>query len=563
MPVRPPFRLALTPAAPVVFLLLMLLASAAYVNLVHSAAAKGSLLIAVALSSALAVLVGVTYHRPERRDLWYLVLVAQLAGAAAGGSWFADLAADGRPPVPGGLPDIFLILFYVVFGAALLGVVNRSEVGNQGLLDAAIFAAGGMLLVVLILVEPYVATSDLPARGQVVQVISAVAAVGLLSIAMRLLMTPAAETPSLQLLVGAAFAWVASDVVRVWLTSFDSYDPGSSADVGWLIAFAFSGAAALHPSLAAVSARGTSRATAVRWPFFVLLAAALLAGSAVTAHGLLLDKEISSFTTVAITTGLSLLVLARIALLLRTEQRLRHDVALRNERLLELDRMKDGFVAAVSHELRTPLTSISGFTATILARWSQLSDEDKLTFLQTVDGQAKRLNRLVDTVLLLSKIQAGGVTGQREPLDLTIPARNAAHEIGVDAGIELDGEAAPVVEGDPDQIYEIFVNLLANAQRYGAPPIRVRIETAERDVTVRVSDEGAGVPTEFVPHLFDAFTQAPEVQAVEGSGLGLAIVKGLVETCRGEIWYEALQPRGACFVIRLPRPVEPAAGLPG
>ena len=166
-------------------------------------------------------------------------------------------------------------------------------------------------------------------------------------------------------------------------------------------------------------------------------------------------------------------------------------------------------------------------------------------------------------MLLLSRIQAGGVAGQREPLDVTIPVLAAAREIGVDAGIELGGEAVPVVEGDPDQIYQIFVNLLANAQRYGAPPIRVTIETAERDVTVRVSDEGDGVPTDFVPHLFEAFTQAPTVQTAAGSGLGLAIVKGLVETARGEIWYEALQPRGACFVVRLPRLAQPAVGSTG
>src|SRR5688572_10626514 len=134
MNVRPPSRIALTSAAPIAFLVLMLLATAAYVNVVESAAAKASLLIAVALSSALVVLAGVVYHRPARRDLWYLVVVAQLAGAAAGGLWFAELGADGRAPAPGGVRDIFLLVFYVVFGAALVVALKRSEAGNQGLL---------------------------------------------------------------------------------------------------------------------------------------------------------------------------------------------------------------------------------------------------------------------------------------------------------------------------------------------------------------------------------------------------------------------------------------------
>jgi signal transduction histidine kinase len=70
-------------------------------------------------------------------------------------------------------------------------------------------------------------------------------------------------------------------------------------------------------------------------------------------------------------------------------------------------------------------------------------------------------------------------------------------------------------------------------------------------VTVRVSDQGEGVPAEFVPFLFDNFTQAPSPRPIEGSGLGLAIVKGLVETADGDIWYEDNRPRGACFIFRL------------
>jgi signal transduction histidine kinase len=288
-----------------------------------------------------------------------------------------------------------------------------------------------------------------------------------------------------------------------------------------------------------------------------VLAMALLGSTAVTGYGLLVRKQANSAATVAITAVLSLLVATRLALLLREEERLRHELDLRNERLLELDRMKDGFVASVSHELRTPLTSIRGFTTTMTERWDQLSDEDKLAFLQTIDSQAKRLNRLVDTVLLLSRIEAGRMSSVREPLDIASPARDAVKELGLDVRIEVNGETAALVEADPDHIYQIFVNLLVNARRYGAPPIRITIEADERDVIARVSDEGEGVPMEFVPHLFDNFTQAPNARTAQGSGLGLAIVKGLVETAGGEVWYEHLQPRGSCFVVRLRRFTDP------
>src|SRR5439155_25192486 len=255
-----------------------------------------------------------------------------------------------------------------------------------------------------------------------------------------------------------------------------------------------------------------ARGSIVRWPFVAVLAMALLGSTAVTGYGLLSKKEANSAATVAITSVLALLVVARLALLLREEQRLRHELDVRNDRLLELDRMKDGFVASVSHELRTPLTSIRGFTTTMTERWDQLADAGKLAFLHTIDSQAKRLNRLVDTVLLLSRIQAGRMSSVREPLDIASPARDAVEELGLDVKIDVVGETAAVVEADPDHIYQIFVNLLVNARRYGAPPIRIRIESDDRDVIARVSDEGEGVPVEFVPHLFDNFTQAPNIR---------------------------------------------------
>ena len=219
-------------------------------------------------------------------------------------------------------------------------------------------------------------------------------------------------------------------------------------------------------------------------------------------------------------------------------------------------------MASVSHDLRTPLTSIRGFTTTLTERWPQLADKDKLTFLHTIDSQAKRLNRLVDSVLLLSKISGGRMPTVRKPLEIAATAREAVEELGLDVEIEVSGETAGLVEADPDQIHQIFVNLLVNARRYGTPPIRIRIEKDDRYVTARVSDEGDGVPLEFVPHLFDSFTQATTARTGPGSGLGLAIVKGLVETAGGEVWYEHLEPRGACFIVRLHRFPEPPGERP-
>ena len=143
-----------------------------YVNSLDSAFAKGSLIVAIALASGLAVVVGIVHHRPERRGIWYLVAGAQLVGAAGTAVWYGEFIRQDAPPTPGGPQDIFFIAFYLVFGAALVGVLRRSEAGNDGLLDAAIFAAGGMLLAYLVLVDPYIASSGIPVLGQTVQIVS-------------------------------------------------------------------------------------------------------------------------------------------------------------------------------------------------------------------------------------------------------------------------------------------------------------------------------------------------------------------------------------------------------
>jgi signal transduction histidine kinase len=543
----------LGPGTSVAFLVLMLLVVAASVNFGDSAFRTVSLVV-IPLLSTLAVVAGVVAYRPERPAVWYFVAFSQVIGAVGAGVWQAKFASHEAPPLPGGTQDVFFVAFYFLLGAGLLAALRRSERGSQAVLDAAIFAAGGMLLTLLVLVDPYIATNEMPMVARAVQIASAFADVCLLALALRLLMTPEAETPSLQLLVAATMAWIASDVVWIWLTSIGGYVPGSSADTGWLVFYVLSGTAGLHPSMRGLAAARHPQAASVRWPFLALLTVALLGSTAVTGYGLLLKKEVNSAGTVAITSVLSLLVITRLALLLRAEQRLRDELNLRNERLLELDRMKDGFIASVSHELRTPLTAIRGFAITMTERWEQLTDEDKLTFLHTIDQQARRLNRLVDTVLLLSKIRAGRISSVRQPVDLTESARAAVDELRLDVEIDVRGGTPAVVEADPDEIYQIFVNLLVNAGRYGAAPIRVQITSDNGDVTTRVSDEGEGVADEFVPHLFDNFTQAPNAGSTQGSGLGLAIVKGLVENADGEVWYEHVRPHGACFVIRLPRP---------
>src|SRR5438046_5616515 len=149
-------------AFPVAYLLLTLVAVTVYVHVDASSTVREWLMIAIPASSVLAVAGGVAHYRPVRRDLWYFLAAAQAAGAVGGGVWHAKFGVHDSAPTPGRAQDVFFLAFYVLLAAALIIALRRSELGNQGIVDAAIFAAGGMLLVLLVLVEPNVGASGLP-----------------------------------------------------------------------------------------------------------------------------------------------------------------------------------------------------------------------------------------------------------------------------------------------------------------------------------------------------------------------------------------------------------------
>lgn len=225
------------------------------------------------------------------------------------------------------------------------------------------------------------------------------------------------------------------------------------------------------------------------------------------------------------------------------------------EELRRTNETRSQLVAVVSHELRTPLTSIVGFATTLRARWARLTEEHRLDFLRLIENQSRRLGRLVDDVLLLSRIDAGSVAGSLVPVDVAGVARQVVAELRVERETTVTAEAAAAALGDPAHVHQVLLNFLANALAYGKAPFLIVVEAAQALVTVRVCDSGPGVPDAFVPHLFDAYTRASEQHeaGTRGSGLGLAIAKGLAEAAGGEVWYEPRESGGACFALRLAR----------
>jgi len=216
------------------------------------------------------------------------------------------------------------------------------------------------------------------------------------------------------------------------------------------------------------------------------------------------------------------------------------------------------FVAVASHDLRSPLVTIGGFTRILMDNWSTLSDEDRLKELGAIGRGVDRLSLLTDDLLTSAKVEAGADPARPEHVRLTTALASylEVNREGLGAvAVTCPPELVAVV--DPAHLIRILDNYLTNAFKYGEPPICIEAERVGDFVEVRVRDQGPGVPPELVPRLFTKFdrgdTQA--TRATQGTGLGLSIVKGLAEANHGDVSYQRNEPKGGCFVVRLPAAV--------
>jgi PAS domain S-box-containing protein len=215
-------------------------------------------------------------------------------------------------------------------------------------------------------------------------------------------------------------------------------------------------------------------------------------------------------------------------------------------------------IATVAHELRSPLTSVKGFTATLLAKWSRFTDEQKQLMLETVDADADRVTRLIAELLDIARIDSGRLRLQRQPVDvgeLVTTHVAALRTAGASPGrfvVTLAGPVPPAY-ADADKLRQVLANLLENALRHGAGTVTVSVSAegqgAGERVIVTVDDEGPGIPDELVGRVFTRFWRG---NRRGGTGLGLYIVKGLIEAHGGDITIGRAPTGGARFRVTVP-----------
>ncbi|QTL06058.1 histidine kinase [Aquabacter sp. L1I39] len=231
-----------------------------------------------------------------------------------------------------------------------------------------------------------------------------------------------------------------------------------------------------------------------------------------------------------------------------------------------VEQMRADFVANASHELRTPLASLSGFIETLQgpARNDAAARE---RFLGIMAAQARRMSRLIDDLLSLSRIELNAHVRPETPMEVgglmghvCETLSPLARERGVDLAVHRDGDPLMVL-GDRDELIRLFENLVENALKYGASGRKVEVSLgAEREgkgetVVIAVRDYGPGIAAEDLPRLTERFYRADVAASREqgGTGLGLAIVKHIVARHRGRLLIDSRPGEGAIFTVRMER----------
>ncbi len=225
-----------------------------------------------------------------------------------------------------------------------------------------------------------------------------------------------------------------------------------------------------------------------------------------------------------------------------------------------IERMRTDFVANASHELRTPLASLIGFVETLQgpARDDSVA---RTRFLGIMGQQARRMSRLIDDLLSLSRIEQNLHLPPVDTVDLTDLARHMRDSLAPIASennvtIAIDASAAVFVRGDRDDLLRVAENLVENAIKYGGPGI-VTVGVTEDDVvaTLSVEDQGPGIAPEHLPRLTERFYRIDDEasRSKGGTGLGLAIVKHIVARHRGRLQVESQLGHGTRFQVALPK----------
>ena len=531
------------------------------------------------LSACVAFVVGPILHRC-RAIQWWLFAGAMGLFAIADGIWEAYILTAGEAPYPS-IGDAFYLTAYPLFFVGVLILVRGSRPRKGDVLDGLMVATAAAFLIWTLVVEPIANQAGAPLLARTVTAaypaMEILLAIGLSTL---LFASRVRSLSYLGLLIGFV-VMAAADLVYSVLILNGQYAAGNWVDYGWIASYGILGVAALHPSLPGLGQAGrraprARQGAACDHRRRLGVGPLLAVGYEITGrNGLELAIPIASI--IAIT-----LVLLRVSLLWRDRQgaeaalresessyralysvaeTAREQVTAQNEQLLELDKMKDEFVALISHELRTPLTSIRGYV--------ELLREDLPNGPARATGEVPRRRRAKRRSPALARQRPAHHGADRGRQARSQPRRDGARLAR--RGVRRGGEAAG--GGAPDRGHDRRPGQAPAERRppaAGTGPRQPALERAQvhapggeveicvgadgDTASLEVRDTGMGITADDQQHLFSSFfrTSTASAAAVPGTGLGLTISKGIVEAHGGTISAESEEGHGSTFRIELP-----------
>jgi two-component system sensor histidine kinase KdpD len=224
----------------------------------------------------------------------------------------------------------------------------------------------------------------------------------------------------------------------------------------------------------------------------------------------------------------------------------------------EREKLQQALLNSISHELRTPMVSITGTLSALRDDSVQMDEQTRQELLDGAWSEAERMNRLVQNLLEMSRLQAGTVRLKRELQDLQDVIAVARSQLSErihqrDLHVTIPADL-PLIPVDVTLMALVVSNLLDNALKYTEPNQRIEINACIEgdEVCIQITDNGRGIPLEDLPHIFERFYRSQRVGNIYGTGLGLSICEGIVEAHQGSIRAENRPEGGARFLIRLP-----------
>ena len=237
-------------------------------------------------------------------------------------------------------------------------------------------------------------------------------------------------------------------------------------------------------------------------------------------------------------------------------------------RLRELDQLKDAFLGTISHELRTPVTAIGGFVRLLRDRWHQVTDEQRLEFLDRISRNSVSLGLLVDDLLDFARLERQALNAPASPVQLDRQVADVVAQLTPILGErEVTSELEPVLAlANTGALERVLANLLTNASKFSPPglPILVRLTAQAETATLEVVDQGPGIAPEDRDHVFTRFYRGDSdaARGTRGAGIGLAVVRELVSQMGGTVSARPNDPHGTRMVVTLPRAGESPLELP-